>query len=375
MKHFNAGKYIKQEAHKSFQPNPIHRPWVIDDMEVIDLLSQADYQLGQLNMYSQYVNIELYIQMHVVKEATQSTRIEGTQTNMEEAFLKQMEVATEKRDDWEEVQNYIQAMNQGMEALQKLPFCTRLIRQLHKTILQGVRGRHRLPGEFRRSQNWIGGASIEDAIFVPPVYNSIDSLMSDLESFANDEDLHLPELIKIALIHYQFETIHPFLDGNGRVGRLLITVYLVSCGLLSKPILYLSDFFEKNRSLYYDNLMRVRTQNDIGQWLKFFLVGVRDTAKKGVETFDAILKLQKEVEESLETLGSRAANARKVLDVLYLSPVIDAVRVAGIIEKSNVTSYKLIDDLEELGILKQISSSQRNRLYVFEPYLQLFKSE
>lgn len=323
-------------------------------------------------MYSEYVNIDLFIRMHIAKEATQSSKIEGTQTNMEEAFLKKEEIAFEKRDDWEEVQNYISAMNEAVKSLHQLPFSSRLIKQTHRILLQGVRGEHKLPGEYRTSQNWIGGASINDATFIPPIHNTINELISDLEFFANDEIKPLPDLIKIAIIHYQFETIHPFLDGNGRVGRLLITIYLVSKGILKQPILYLSDFFEKNRMLYYDNLMRTRTHNDINQWLKFFLTGVIETAKKGVTTFDGILQLQKNLEEKLKTLGNRNTDARKIVAYLYTQPIIEVSKVEEIIQKSSVTSYKLLADLERLNVITEISGAQRNKLYVFKDYIDLF---
>jgi Fic family protein len=294
---------------------------------------------------------------------------------MEEAFLDKKDVAVEKRDDWEEVQNYISAMNEAVKQLHNLPFSARLIRQTHKILLQGVRGKHKNPGEYRRSQNWIGGASINDAVFIPPVHTSIPDLMSDIEFFANDELNPLPDLLKVAIIHYQFETIHPFLDGNGRVGRLLITIYLVSKGILKQPILYLSDFFERNRALYYDNLMRVRTHNDMDQWLKFFLAGVIEISKKGVETFDGILQLQRNLEAKIQSLGSRGNEARKVIDYLFVQPVIDASKIGAITGKSRATNYKLIDELERLEVLKEITGAQRNKLYIFNDYLELFKNE
>ena len=374
MKKFESGKYINQGLYKSFQPNIINRNWVIDDMIVLNLLSKADRHLGRLDMYSEYVNIDLFISMHIAKEATQSSKIEGTQTNMEEAFLSKEEISIEKRDDWEEVQNYIAAMNEAVMQLHTIPFSSRLIKQTHKILLDGVRGKHKMPGAYRTSQNWIGGASINDAVFVPPAHYTVLDYMSDIEKFANDELNQLPDLLKIALIHYQFETIHPFLDGNGRVGRLLITLYLVSKGILKKPILYLSDFFEKNRTLYYDNLMRVRTHNDLNQWFKFFLTGVIETAKNGVTTFDGILQLQKNLEVKLKTLKSRNADARKVIDYLYTKPIIDVVQVEKLIHKSNVSSYKLIADLEKLQIIKEVTGGQRGRLYVFKDYLDLFHS-
>jgi len=313
--------------------------------------------------------------MHIAKEATQSSKIEGTQTNVEEVFFNKEEVSEEKRDDWEEVQNYISAMNEAVKLLHTLPFSSRLIKQTHKILLQGVRGKQKLPGEYRTSQNWIGGASINDAVFIPPNHTDINELMSDLEKFANDELNPLPDLIKIAIIHYQFETIHPFLDGNGRVGRLLITLYLVDKGILKQPILYLSDFFERNRMLYYDNLMRARTHNDVNQWLKFFLTGVIEISKNGVETFNGIMQLQKNLDIKLQTLGIRSIEAQKIIDYLYKNPVIDASKVEKIINKSKATHYKLIADLERLEILKEISGAQRNKLYVFKDYLDLFNDK
>jgi Fic family protein len=372
MINFKSGFFQNQGYYKSFQPNLVNREWMINDMKLIQLLSLADRQLGRLDMYSEYVNVDLYTQMHIAKEATQSSKIEGTQTNIEEVFLKKEDVASEKRDDWEEVQNYIQAMNQAVNLLQKLPFSSRFIKQTHKILLQGVRGEHKLPGEYRSSQNWIGGATINDAIFIPPIHNTINDLISDIEKFANDLQNPMPELLKIALIHYQFETIHPFLDGNGRVGRLLITLYLVNKGILKRPILYLSDFFEKHRSLYYDNLMRARTHNDISQWFKFFLTGVIETSKKGVETFNSIMHLSKSTEEKITKLGARSSDAHKIVDYLYTNPVIDAQKVGEIIEKNPQSAYQLISKLENLKIIREITGSQRNRLYIFDDYLEIF---
>lgn len=373
MKDFISGKNINQGYYKSFQPNFINRDWKIEDMEILSLLSKADRQLGRLDTFSQYVNIDLYISMHIVKEATQSTKIEGTQTNIEEAFLEKEEIALDKRDDWEEVQNYIIAMKTAVKDLDNLPISSRLIKKTHKTLISGVRGEHKLPGEYRKSQNWIGGATINDATFIPPVHTSVEELMSDLEKFANDDFNFLPDLLKIAIIHYQFETIHPFLDGNGRIGRLLIPVYLVSKGILNQPILYLSDFFEKYRSLYYDNLMRVRTQNDLTQWFKFFLTGVIETAKIGVETFDGILKLQKDLEEKLISHKGNTDDARKIIASLYENPITDAQKVEKIIEKSYGSAYKQIAILEKLKIIREITGSQRGKIYIFDDYLKLFK--
>jgi Fic family protein len=372
MQQFKSGENISQGYYKSFQPNVIHKDWLINNMQVLNLLSQADRHLGRLDMYSEYVNIELFIKMHIAKEATQSSKIEGTQTNMQEAFLPKEDIKQEKRDDWLEVQNYISAMNEAVKMLHTLPFSSRLIKQTHKILLQGARGEHKMPGDYRTSQNWIGGASINDAVFIPPVHTTVVELMSDIEKFANDKLNHLPDLLKIALIHYQFETIHPFLDGNGRVGRLLITLYLVDKGILKQPILYLSDFFEKNKTLYYDNLMRVRTHNDLTQWFKFFLTGVIETAKNGVQTFNGIMQLQKTIEEKLAQVGTRSSDAHKVIEYLYSNPIIDAQKVAAIINKTPNSAYSLLKLLKDLEIIIEITGSKRNRLYVFEEYIDLF---
>lgn len=374
MENFIAGNYISQGAYKSFEPEKINHQWNLNNMEVLQLLGQADRELGRLDMFSGYVpDIDLFISMHVVKEATQSSKIEGTQTNMEEALLDREDVPLDKRDDWEEVQNYIEALGFAIEKLKDLPFSSRLIRQTHEVLLKGVRGENKQPGDFRKSQNWIGGATLKDAIFIPPAHTSVPELMNDIEKFVHNTDIYFPELLKIALIHYQFETIHPFLDGNGRVGRLLVPLYLVSKNLLNKPILYLSDFFERNRGLYYDNLMRVREKNDIIQWFKFFLAGVIETSQNGIRTFDNILHLQKELDTSIQKLGSRAAKTQKVVQYLYKRPSINAARVAEIAGVSMASAYKIIADLESLNVLKEVTGGQRGRYYVFDNYLKLFK--
>ena len=374
MKDFKAGTYVSQGYYRSFQPALINRQWVLDNMEVIQLLSKADRDLGRLDMYSNYIpNIDLFISMHVLKEATQSSKIEGTQTNIKEALREKEDVPLDKRDDWEEVQNYIQAMEVAIKELDKLPFSSRLIRNTHKSLLKGVRGEKRQPGEFRSSQNWIGGATINDATFVPPTHTSVPELIGDLENFVHNREIFFPELLKIALIHYQFETIHPFLDGNGRVGRLMITLYLVNKGILRKPILYLSDFLETHRRHYYENLMLVREKNDISQWFKFFLVGIIETANKGIQTFDSILQLQQQVNLDIQKLGSRAAKAQKVTNYLYQRPLINAEKVVKVAGISYPSAYKLIEEMEKLEILKEITGGQRSREYIFERYIDLFQ--
>lgn len=374
MENFKSGTFINQGTFKSFIPSGINREWMMNDMEVLELLSQADRQIGRLDMYSEHTpNINLFVTMHVTKEATKSSKIEGTKTNIEEALQDKEELAEEDRDDWEEVQNYIRALNLAINSLEELPLSSRLIKIAHKTLLKGVRGKHKIPGQFRTSQNWIGGASISDATFIPPPCSEVAKLMSDLEKFSHNEGIKLPHLLKIALIHFQFETIHPFLDGNGRVGRLLITLYLVEKGVLKKPVLYLSDFFERHRQLYYDKLMKARLENDLRGWFKFFLVGIIETAKGSIETFDNIMKLQKETDQKVQALGARTSNARIVIAQLYLNPIIRVQKVAEVTSLSLPSAYKLVNALEEMKILKEAPGGKRGKQYWFEEYINLFK--
>jgi len=237
-----------------------------------------------------------------------------------------------------------------------------------------VRGKHKAPGEFRKSQNWIGGATLKDAVFVPPHYKDVEDLMSDLEKFLHNTDINVPHLIRIAIAHYQFETIHPFLDGNGRLGRLLITLYLVNHNILKKPSLYLSDFFERNRQHYYDNLSNARSKNDLMQWIKFFLVGVIETAQKSTKTFDAIIKLKEVIEKrKINTLGKRTPLAKKTLNFLYMKPVITVNDIIDELEISKPTANAIVKDFIRLKILKEQTGFKRNRVFIFEDYLNLFR--
>jgi Fic family protein len=371
---FKAGKTVQRFQYKSFEPNVINQLWQVDNPELLLLLSQADIKLGELNAFSQLIpDVDFFIQMHVLKEGTKSSRIEGTQTNIDEAVQKEEYIQPGKYDDWQEVQNYVQAMNEAIQNLETLPLSNRLLKQTHQTLLQGVRGTHKLPGEFRRSQNWIGGSSLADAAFIPPHQDSVDDLMNDLEKFIHNPNLPIPHLIKIGIAHYQFETIHPFLDGNGRIGRLLVTLYLVSNKLLSKPTLYLSDFFEKNKSLYYDNLTRVRSHNDLIQWLKFFLEGVRSTSENSIQTFKDIITLRREVEDKIISLGKKQALAKSFLQYLYSEPTTGTKNTAEKLSINFTTAAKLIDDFVSLGILVELTGFKRNRVFSFENYIKLFR--
>lgn len=371
---FNAGKYAQQYQYKSFAPSKINLEWTWNDPKINALLADANNKLGGLNAFSLYVpDIDFFIAMHVIKEATTSSRIEGTRTGVDEALLSANEIDPERRDDWQEVQNYIKALNYSIEKLKDLPLSTRMLKEAHKILLEGVRGESKMPGEYRISQNWIGGATLKDAVFVPPHQTEISELMSDLENFIHNDKIEVPHLIRIAIAHYQFETIHPFLDGNGRLGRLMITLYLVTVGLLDKPTLYLSEFFEKKKSLYYDNLTFVRSSNNLSQWVKFFLVGVCETSDKGIKTFKEILRLKEKIEEEkLISLGKRIQNAKKLIGFLYRKPIINVKDVERLLGITTKPANGIISDFERLGILKEMTGYKRNRLFLFEDYYKLF---
>ena len=374
LEQFQSGQYEKGYEYRYFVPANINDEWVWQSPQINALLEKAAIKLGELNSFARLVpNIDLFIQLHVTKEAVVSSRIEGTQTNMQEAVLSEAEVLPEHRNDWREVQNYIQALNQAIETLKTLPLSSRLLKESHAILLKSVRGEHKLPGEFRTSQNWIGGHSLADATFIPPHHQYVDDLMGDLEHFLHNRDVHVPALIRIAIAHYQFETIHPFLDGNGRIGRLLITLFLVSAGILDKPLLYLSSYFEKNKGLYYDNLMVVRNKSDMLQWLKYFLVGIEQTAGLAVTTLSKILLLKTELEKNLQVnFGRRSANAQLLLNALFVQPATSVeatLKICGI-------SYKAANDLIGLmckhEILQEITGQTRNRVFIFAPYLNIF---
>ncbi|MDQ3110785.1 MAG: Fic family protein [Bacteroidota bacterium] len=375
IKDFKAGKLVQQAGYKSFLPENINVEWLVSTPEVATLLEDATSKLSALNVYSIMIpDVEIFIRMHIVKEATTSSKIEGTQTHIEEAVLSKLQVDPEQRDDWQEVQNYIRAMNFAIGELDKIPLSNRLLKETHRILMQGVRGTNKAPGEFRKSQNWIGGASPADAVFVPPHNTEVEELMSDLEKFLHNSDIHVPHLIRVAIAHYQFETIHPFLDGNGRLGRLLITLYLVSKNILRRPSLYLSDFFERNRQLYYDNLSGTRTKKDLMQWIKFFLVGVIETAEKSTAVFNAIIRLREIIEtEKIITLGKRAPVGRKTLNYIYIKPVVTVSDIIDELKISKPTANAIVKDFIRLKILKEQTGFKRNRIFVFEEYLDLFR--
>lgn len=373
---FTAGTYVQEYQYKSFLPNNIREAgnvWHTFDLDL--LLEDAARLLGELNAYSTLVpDVDFFIRMHTFKEATASSAIEGTRTEFGEALLEEDEIEPEKRDDWLEVQNYTKAMNHALGSLEKLPLTMRLLNETHRILMAGARGENRFPGEVRRSQNWIGGATSTDAYFVPPSSERVPELLSDLEKFWHDDSPSIPHLIKIGLSHYQFETIHPYLDGNGRIGRLLISLYLVDKGLLKKPVLYLSDFFERNRSNYYDALTMVRTQNEIQHWLKFFLVGVKQTATNSKGTFESIISLRAKAERLALQLGKRARKATQLINHLYSKPIMTPRNIAKVLNVTPQSANSLARAFEELGIFREMTGYKRNRLYIFQEYVDIFTS-
>lgn len=374
---YQAGHYEKAFGYQYFVPSKINDEWTWTTPALNRLLEKAAVKLGELNSFSKLVpNIDLFIQLHVTKEAVVSSRIEGTRTNVDEAFLPYEEILPARRNDWLEVNNYIKALNEAIADLEKLPLSSRLIRKTHKILLESVRGERKLPGEFRSSQNWIGGNSLADAVYIPPRHELLNDLMSDLEKFLHNDEIQVPSLIRIAIIHYQFESIHPFLDGNGRIGRLLIPLFLVSYGILDKPLLYLSSYFEKNKGLYYDNLSMVRTKNDMLQWLKYFLVGIEQTSELATKTLSEILLLKETIDRDISaTFGRRSISALKLNQELFKNPVI-TVEQASV--KCNL-SFKAANDLVGLfnqrQYLKELTGQSRNRIFMFEPYLKIFEDD
>jgi Fic family protein len=373
IENFKSGTWKKQYQYRSFSPTFVNHEWTWDDPRINVLLEQATRALGELNAFSLIVpNVDLFLEMHITKEAHTSSKIEGTRTGIDEVLMPEEAIAPERRDDWHEVRNYISAMNMAIKELEKLPVSTRLLCETHAILMQGVRGQAKNPGEIRKMQNWIGGSGPMDAAFVPPQQDEVPELMGDLEKFLNNTEIAVPDLVRAAIAHYQFETIHPFNDGNGRIGRLLITLYLVSKGVLQKPSLYLSDFFERNRSNYIDGLMRARTANDLNHWVRFFLAGVLEIATKGRDTFREILALQREIEEKCQTLGKRSPNAQLAIHVLFRRPVVSAKDIEMALGVSQQTSNSIVQDFIKLGILREITGQQRYRLFGFDPYLNLF---
>ncbi|MEJ2637668.1 MAG: Fic family protein [Calditrichia bacterium] len=376
IKDFKAGKYGKGYQYEYFIPEKINHSFFWTDEYINELLEKASLKVGELNAFSRFIpDTGMFIIMHIFKEAVVSSRIEGTRTQIQEALIDEQEIDPEKRDDWKEVNNYVKAMNMAIQELEKLPLSNRLIRNTHKMLLSSGRGEHKTPGEFRQSQNWIGGASLADATFIPPAHVEMPQLLTDFVLFLNNAKIKIPHLVRIAIAHYQFETIHPFLDGNGRIGRLLITLYLVSNHVLEEPLLYLSDFFEKNRTLYYDNLTAVRTKNDLNKWIKFFLTGIIQTADNAVSTLKNIIKMKESIEkESIMKMGKRSHRGMALFHYLFKKPVVSVKSVQTATGLSPKAANDLVQAFIKEKILVETTGYQRNRIFIFEEYLKMFQS-
>ena len=373
-----AGRYVKQiEGYRAFIPAPLPPdPPLVMDTELIRLLSEADRSVGRLDgVTSVLPNPDLFVAMYVRHEAVLSSQIEGTQSTLEDVLQFEIDVKAQDRPkDVEEVVNYVHAMNYGLERLKDLPFSLRLIREIHAKLLEGVRGGDRTPGEFRRSQNWIGheGCTLATASFVPPPVYEMHHALDNLEKFLH-ETMSFPVLIHCGLAHAQFETIHPFIDGNGRIGRLLITFLLCQRGVLQRPLLYLSSYLKAHRAEYYDRLMAIRNEGNWEGWLKFFLRGIYEVSQAAIVTARAILSLRERHRQAIaQKMGGSAAGLR-LLDFLFEQPLISVRLVEQHLQCSYVTASKLVEQFVELDLLRETTGWQRNRRYRYEPYLALFE--
>lgn len=373
-----AGRFVKQAAgYTAFIPTPLPPdPPVQMDTAMVGLLSRADQAVGRLDGVTRTLpNPDLFVAMYVRREAVLSSQIEGTQSTLEDVLA--FELDPRQRDvprDVEEVVNYVRAMNYGLERLATLPLSLRLIREIHAELLSDVRGTDKLPGEFRRSQNWIGsgGADLSRASFVPPPVPEMTSALYDLEEFLHGGE-DLPMLVRCGLVHAQFETIHPFLDGNGRVGRLLITFQLVHGSILHRPLLYLSYYIKRHKAEYYDRLMAVREDGNWEGWLRFFLRGIAETAEEATATAEAIVGLREEHRALLQDEGL-GLNGLRLLDLLFQRPLINVNLVRDNLGvRSYNTANNLVEQLAALGLLEETTGGQRNRVFRYTPYWRLLE--
>ena len=325
-------------------------------------------------MSAKIPDIHLFVAMYVRKEALLSSQIEGTQATLDDILDPDVEENT--NSDVADVINYIKAMQFATDILKELPICNRLFREIHAVLMDGVRGDDKNPGEFRRSQNWIGpqGCSLKDAVYVPPSPEIMDTAMSNLEKYLNSED-EIDALIKIGLAHYQFETIHPFLDGNGRIGRMLITLWLVEQKILKHPVLYISYYLKRNRLEYYDRLTEVRRKGNYEQWIKFFLKGIIASSEDAIKSIEAITRLNEQDVQRVKDISGRNKTIIKLFEYLGKNPIIDIAKTAKELGLQFNTVAKAVERLEAIGILKQVNNAKRNRYFAYDEYLKILKKD
>jgi len=371
---FESWVWKNQYNYKSFLPNKINKKFIWNDPQINILLEKANLELWKLESFSNFVpDIDFFISMHIWKEAIKSSKIEWTKTEFDDLFIDDTEKTWEEKNDIIEVQNYIDALNWGIEELKSLPLSFRLFSKIHKTLLKWARWEHKTPWDIRKSQNWIWGSNLGDSFFIPPHKDDLWDLLSDLEKFLHNDDLQIPELIKIALVHYQFETIHPYLDWNWRIWRLIIILYLIEKKILSRPVLYISDFFERNKWNYYNALTVVRSSNDIEHFIKFFLTWIMETAKSSIVTFEGILELKKKISEKIFSLWSRTEKANILLKYIFSKPIISSSNVVELLWVTSATANTFIKKFIELWILIEVTGFKRHKIYVFEDYMKLFR--
>lgn len=374
-----AGRYVERslagdQPYRAFVPSPLPPDPSLDLGPLYGLIDQATQAIARLDGFAQVLpDIDLFLYLYVRKEAVLSSQIEGTQSSLSDLLLFESEdLPSVPLDDVREVSNYVAALNHGLGLLRDgLPICNRMIRESHAVLLSSGRGAGKAAGEFRRSQNWLGGSSPRNATFVPPPPELVDGLMADLESFIHDRHLQLPLLVRTALAHVQLETIHPFLDGNGRVGRLLITLMLCAAGALSVPLLYLSLYFKTNRSQYYERLMRVRTHGEWIAWLDFFLQGVAETAESAIAAAREILDLFEQDRRAIEGLGRAATSALRVHEFIKKKAILIVPKAQEELALSAPTIRKSLSHLERLGIAREVSGKARGRIYAYDRYLEI----
>ena len=375
----NRAGYYKQNlsgemAYKSFVPNPLPPvPPIELSEDIVGLLVKANSQLAVLESIAARIpNVELFISMYVRKEALMSSQIEGTQATLEDILDPMLDTNTNR--NIADVVNYIKATEFAITRLQTLPLCNRLIKETHAVLMKGVRGQEKNPGEFRYSQNWIGGqgSTLKNARYIPPSPDDMQNAMSDLEKYINTDD-DLDALIQAALIHYQFETIHPFLDGNGRVGRLLITLFLMDKGILTTPALYISYFLKKNRVEYYDRMTEVRTKGNYEQWIIFFLQAIMESAGDATSTIDELITLHDTNTSVISKLGRASKNTMLVFDYLESNPIIDIGKTAEALSITFNTASSAVRRLVDAGILVQTGGGGRNRTFTYEAYLDILR--